>query len=226
MQGLRTIQGPVAFQSTVEAIAEWLRESIFKGELDLGERLVEYRLAKKLCVGQPTIREALKELEYQGFVRRIPKHGTYVTKLTRDEFRKILEVRVALEGVAVERAAVRISDGQIAELWQFERNMEAAAKEFNRVEFHHEDMGFHRMLWEVADNEFLAAALEQVVSGLFAFFLMQRDPSDISGLRGTARMHIPMIEGIETRDPGKARQTFVDSVLGFWDKQYNNGLFE
>ena len=58
MQGLSTLQGPVAFQSTVEAIAEWLRESIFKGELDLGERLVEYRLAKKLCVGQPTIREA------------------------------------------------------------------------------------------------------------------------------------------------------------------------
>jgi hypothetical protein len=82
------------------------------------------------------------------------------------------------------------------------------------------------MLWEVADNEFLAAALEQVVSGLFAFFLMQRDPSDISGLLETALMHIPIIEGIETRDPGKARQTFVDSVLGFWDKQYNNGLFE
>jgi hypothetical protein len=39
-------------------------------------------------------------------------------------------------------------------------------------------------------------------------------------------MHIAVIEGIKTRDPVKARQTFVDSVLGFWDKQYANGLFE
>jgi DNA-binding FadR family transcriptional regulator len=133
---------------------------------------------------------------------------------------------MALEAVAVERAALRITDGQIAELWQFERNMEAAARRFSRVEFHHEDMGFHRRLWQVADNEFLAAALEQVVSGLFAFFLMQRDPSDISGLLATARMHIPMIEGIETRDAAKARQAFVDSVSSFWNKQYYNGLFE
>jgi DNA-binding GntR family transcriptional regulator len=203
----------------VEAVAEWLRECILTGEIDLGERLIELKLAKTAGVGQPTVREALKELEHQGFVRRTPKHGTYVTRLTPDEFQKIHEVRMALEAVAIERAAVRIGDNEVNELRQYVRNMEMAAKRFDRIEFHHQDMAFHRRLWEVAENEFLAAALEQVVSGLFAFFLIQRKADDISGLVATARFHTPIIDGLRTGDPEIARTTFMDHTLAFWHKQ-------
>src|SRR5713226_6818269 len=99
---------PMRFPSLPEAVAQKLRDAILAGKLKPGERLVEQKLAASFGIGQPTLREALKELEFQGFVRKSPKKGTYVTKLTADDFRKIQEVRMALEVVAIEKAAPRM----------------------------------------------------------------------------------------------------------------------
>lgn len=60
-------------RSAADAAGDMLRKAIISGALSPGERLVEQRLASKLGIGQPTLREALKELEYQGFVRNTPK---------------------------------------------------------------------------------------------------------------------------------------------------------
>src|SRR5260370_41966812 len=105
----------VRFPSLPEAVAEKLREAVLAGQLRPGERLLEQKLAAGFGIGQPTLREALKELEFQGFVRKSPKKGTYVTELTTEDFRKIQEVRMALEVVAIERAARNITDeGDVA----------------------------------------------------------------------------------------------------------------
>ena len=79
---------PVRFPSLPEAVAEKLREAVLAGQLKPGERLVEQKLAASLGIGQPTLREALKELEFQGFVRKSPKKGTYVTELTPEDSAK------------------------------------------------------------------------------------------------------------------------------------------
>src|SRR6058998_1823102 len=84
---------PFRFPSLPEAVAQKLRDAILAGQLKPGERLVEQKLAANLGIGQPTLREALKELEFQGFVRKSPKKGTYVTELTPEDFRQIQEVR-------------------------------------------------------------------------------------------------------------------------------------
>src|SRR5712692_11480047 len=86
---------PIIVQSAPQAAAEAIREAITVGRLKGGQRLVEQKLAASLGIGQPTLREALKELEFQGFVRKSPKKGTYVTELTPEDFRKIQEVRMA-----------------------------------------------------------------------------------------------------------------------------------
>jgi DNA-binding FadR family transcriptional regulator len=90
---------PINVPSAPQAAAEALRNAIIAGDIKPGERLLEHKLAARLGIGQPTLREAFKELEYQGFLRKGPQRGTYVTKLSKDDFRKILEVRLALEVV-------------------------------------------------------------------------------------------------------------------------------
>src|SRR2546427_7048922 len=94
---------PVRRPSLPEAVAQRLRDAILVGQLKPGDRLVEQKLAGSFGIGQPTLREALKELEFQGFVRKSPKKGTYVTKVTLEDFRKIQQVRMALEVVAIEK---------------------------------------------------------------------------------------------------------------------------
>jgi DNA-binding GntR family transcriptional regulator len=115
----------------LEEAAQLLHDAIIVGQLKPGERLIEQKLAASLGIGQPSLREALKELEYQGFVRKSPKKGTYVTQLSKEDFRQILEVRMALEILAIERVAKNISEPAAQELKDQVRAMESAAQKFD-----------------------------------------------------------------------------------------------
>jgi DNA-binding GntR family transcriptional regulator len=205
--------GPLSFRSLSQSAAEAVREAIISGKLQPGERLVEQKLAASLGIGQPTLREALKELEYQGFVRKIPHKGSYVTQLTRDDFQKILEVRLTLESLAIKRAAERINDRTAAQLTEIVDEMKTAAEEIDRATFHRCDIAFHRKIWEVSDNEYLAMALESIVFALFASVLFRQKRTDFLA---AVEQHRGMLQGLLTRDPAAALEAFRDQTLGFW----------
>ena len=207
----------VRFPSLPEAVAEKLREAVLAGQLKPGERLLEQKLAAGFGIGQPTLREALKELEFQGFVRKSPKKGTYVTELTTEDFRKIQEVRMALEVVAIERAAGNITDDGVRELEKLVSTMRTSAQKFNLATFHKSDLAFHRIVWDLTGNEHLGLALERIAFGLFAFVLLQRDPSASNEFIASAEQHAQIVAGLRTRDPKRAREAFVKSTTKFWN---------
>lgn len=211
-------------RSTAQAASDWLREAIMNGDLEPGERLIEQKLASRLGIGQPTLREALKDLELEGFVRKTPKRGTYVTKLTKDDFRKSLEVRMTLEATAIERAAVRLSQGQLAALESCITGMQDAADAFVLADFHAHDVRFHEILWEAADNDFLKTALERSAFGLFAFVLLQREPGDRGEFRAAVQQHRDMLDGLRSGNPKTARKAFIDATLRFWNENHGLGL--
>ena len=216
--------GRLRFQSVPEAVAQELRDAIIGGKLKPGERLIEQKLASSLGVGQPTLREALKELEYQGFVRKSPKKGTYVTLLSQKDFRNILEVRMALEIFAVEKAARNMTEAAAEEMEKIVKAMESAARTFDLATFHKSDLAFHRKLWELTANPYLGIALERVCFGLFAFVLLQRDPDATNEFVASARQHVQILAGLRTGDPKRAREAFIQSTLKFWNEYHQVSL--
>ena len=74
-----------------------MRDAIVSGAIRSGEQIVEGKLAQELGVGQGLIREALIELEHQGFVQRTPYKGTTVIKLCTIDM-LLLEQRTARHG--------------------------------------------------------------------------------------------------------------------------------
>lgn len=157
-----------------DQVAAVIKNRILHGELQSGERLVEQQLARSLGVGQNVIREALIALAHLGFVRRVANRGTYVTKLTLRDACKLAEVRAELECLAVRLIGERMLRGSVdwAPFEECLRSMREAAAGNDREKFYECDIQFHRMLWELADNEHLAQSLEQIVVPLFAFFIM------------------------------------------------------
>ena len=107
---------PEEFKMTVneymplrDVVFHTLRQAILKGEMEPGERLMEIQLAKKLGVSRTPIREAIRKLELEGLVTMIPRRGAEVAGITEKSLRDVLEVRRALEDLAVELAvAARI----------------------------------------------------------------------------------------------------------------------
>jgi len=214
--------GEIRFQSRPEAVAEKLREAILSGSLKPGERLIEQKLAARFRIGQPTLREALKDLELQGFVRKSPKKATYVTHLTEDDFRNMLEVRLALETVAVGRAADNMTPAAVDELEECVRGLESAARTFYLPAFHRSDLLFHRKLWDLAGNEHLSMALERVAFVLFAFVLLQRDSQNGNNdFVASVEQHKRILEGLRTGDSLLARQAFFEHTVRFWSEYHH-----
>ena len=99
-----------------DVVFNTLRQAILKGELQPGERLMEIQLATKLGVSRTPVREAIRKLELEGLVLMIPRKGAEVADITEKSLRDVLEVRQALEELAVQLACDKITEEEIEEL--------------------------------------------------------------------------------------------------------------
>ena len=77
-----------------------LKQAILEGSLAPGQQLVEGEIARQFAVSRSPVREAIQELERQGYVVRRPRRGTFVTRLTPQAVTEIYRLRVLLEGYA------------------------------------------------------------------------------------------------------------------------------
>jgi DNA-binding GntR family transcriptional regulator len=121
-----------------------------------GDRILEQHWSNRLGVGQPTPREAVRELEHQGLVRKKQQRGTYLTKLGPEDYQRILEVRIPFESRAVATAATRLTDQSEKELVKLIREMAGHGKNSSFGVCHDCDVLFHRTIWDLAGNECLA----------------------------------------------------------------------
>src|SRR6266446_7159682 len=136
---LKLIQATSKKDQVVQAI----KDAILSGSIEPGDQIVESRIAQELGSGIPLVREALIELEHQGFVQKTPYKGTTVTKLGPKEIREIFQLRVELEALALEWAKENINPQHIKELQKLIRGMEQSAAELDLNQFYQCDLEFH-----------------------------------------------------------------------------------
>src|SRR5262245_46644731 len=150
-----------------------LKEAILSGALQAGDQIVEGKLAQQLGVGQGLIREALIELEHQGFVQRSPFSWTQVTTFTNEDAEQIYEIRIEVDPLAFTLAARKVTPKDITELWE----LVAKAKEGTTSEdlsvFFENHLAYRRKIWDLSGNRFLKETLERLVAPLYALFLMR-----------------------------------------------------
>ena len=211
------IDTALPYVSRPQSAAQALRRAITSGALKPGERLVELKLATSLNIGQPTLREALIELEHQGYIRKVPHRGSYVTELRAEDFRKIHTVRMALEPLAFGLAAEKMTTEAAQQLTDIVASMEKAALALDRVGFHNSDIEFHRAVWKLAGNEYIEMALERVLFAMFAAVLPRQQQA---AFLTSVQQHRDNLNGLVSGNPGEARRAFVKSTTAFWKTYY------
>ena len=214
-------------QTAPELAAQALREAIISGELQGGDRILEQKWSLRLGIGQPTLREALHELEHQGLLSKQPQRGTYVTQLSPKDYQQILEVRIPLESIAIGQAARRLKPEQEKELVKLVKAMGGKNKDEDIKLFHDCDVLFHRTIWEIADNPYLAEVLETITFRLFVFSIVGRwdkQPKTVVERKASVKQHQSILEGLQTRDARQARKVFVDSTVRYWNTHYGLNL--
>jgi DNA-binding GntR family transcriptional regulator len=209
-------------------IAHEIREAILNGLLRTGERLVERKLATELGASLTAVREALIELEAEGFVSKKPNSATHVTKLSWPETERIFAVRRVLEGFAVEKACQLAAPEQLQLLQQAYLDMAGAAAAGESKAVNRSDVAFHLQLWSCSGNEYLEMALRRALLPYFAFGAIHVVAHDSLELIRDAQSHLAILEAIRDRDGAAGRRAFDDSVRQWessaraeWEKMRN-----
>ena len=188
-----------------------IKEAILAGNLQPGETIVESRMAQQLGAGTPLVREALIELEHQGYVQKIPYKGTTVTKLERSNVEQIFRLRLELETLAIEWAKERVTAEDLDYLHNVTDKMLRAAQALELDQFYENDLAFHRKLWHLSGNEYLVDCLERLVVPLFAFFVMKNRRDRKSYIESAAN-HARIVEALPRLSRAKLSALLRDSL--------------
>src|SRR5262245_4222529 len=151
-----------------------VREAIISGAIRSGEQIVEGKIAQQLGVGQGLIREALIELEHQGFVQRIPFAGTQVTELTIQDAQHIYDMRIELEPLAFFLAGPKTDAQHISELKEKAEKTRIASKAGDLEAFFENHLAFRKKVWTLSGNPYLKQVLERLVIPLYALYVIRQ----------------------------------------------------
>jgi DNA-binding GntR family transcriptional regulator len=155
-------------------VAASLKEAILSGALKSGEAIVEGKVAQQFGVGQGLIREALIELEHEGFVQRTPFSGTQVVKVSSEDAQQVFEIRIALEPLAVSLAGRALTPEGIVELERLANKASRSAEKKDLESFFENHLAFRRRIWELSGNRYLQQALERAIVPLYALYIIRR----------------------------------------------------
>lgn len=198
---------PILKRSLLSAdIADLVRDRILSGQLRPGDRVRLEPLAEQLAVSTMPVREALRQLAFEGLIDFHPHRGAVVAPLPREDLTDLWEVHAFTAGLAAERAAARLSDGDLAGLHDLLREFADRREDPERlVEINYElhrrinrAGGSRKLLW------LLGLANRYVPRSYYQFIPTWPEIS--------RRDHQSLVEALTRRDGPAARAIAQDHV--------------
>ncbi|MFZ5969770.1 MAG: GntR family transcriptional regulator [Bacillota bacterium] len=200
----------VAGLSLTSKIFKVLREDILNGKYSDGEKLVEAKLADELGVSRTPVREALKQLELEGFVENIPNRGVIVKSMSLQDLQDIFTLRIAIEGIAARWAAERMTDEDLSslkdiyelmEFYTFKKDVEKIAELNTR---------FHETIYKSTKSRYI----EQVLKD-FQYYMKKVRRKSLSSegrLESTLEEHKAILDALLKRDKDEAEKMLIHHV--------------
>lgn len=157
----------LAPRSLREQVYEFLRAEMAKGGLQPGAFLDLNELAHRLGVSRTPLREALLNLESQGFVTVLPRRGFRLNELTLDDIRSFYEIIGALEAAALRTVGFALGPDDFAYMRALDAAMAdaVAARDFDR--YYDANLAFHDVYLRRSDNARLVAQVQLLKQRLY-----------------------------------------------------------
>jgi DNA-binding GntR family transcriptional regulator len=190
-----------------------VRRSILEGHFGPGERLREGQLASLLHVSRGPVREALLQLEREGLVVRRRNRGAVVARLSRGDLEEVFSLRLALERLALEWAALKATEDDCGKLADaIRRQGDELTGDVSRRYAAQLDLEFHDLVYEAARHQRLARSWQDLRPQVYVF-LLSRDYVGTPEFAGImVRNHMLYLDLVRARDEGRAAEVAEEHV--------------
>src|SRR4030088_3344603 len=173
---------------------------VYRSRLDI--RLDERQLAQDFGISRTPVREAMAQLEREGFVRSVPRRGVYVVRKTKSEVIELIQAWAALESMAARLITQSASDADIAGLRRMFTTFEDDKLHAKLDEYSEVNINFHQTIIELSSNQVLI----QLAANLFTHMRMIRGSTigEDDRVERSIRDHMNIIHALEPRDTKRA----------------------
>lgn len=209
----------------VQQVVENIKSYLFSGGVQVGDKLpVEKVLCEQLGVGRGTVREAFRLLEATGYVELRPGKGAFAARTSEIaledivawftehevETKDFIEVRMAIEPLAVRFAIERCSDDEIEKLRHIHKKFIDAVKSRDVSKIVIYDEKFHSSIVEYSKNKLLISISKQVEKNMKnfrsrTFFITQNADNAIEP-------HEKILKAFENRDAKQGEQSMKEHL--------------
>lgn len=178
-------------------------------------RLDERKLAQDFGISRTPVREAMAQLESEGFVRSVPRRGIYVVRKTKQEVIEMITAWAALESMAARLITQAATDEEIAGLREMFAAFIDGKLRAHLDEYSDANIEFHQTIIRLSKNQVLI----DLAANLFTHMRMirrttigEKDRADRS-----IKDHMAIIEALEARNTKRAEELVRDHALGLAD---------
>ena len=178
-------------------------------------RLDERRLAQDLGVSRTPVREAMAQLEREGFVRSVPRRGIYVVRKTKQEVIQMITAWAALESMAARLITQNATDEEIGSLRKMFTSFVGDEVLARLDEYSEQNIQFHQTIIGLSGNGVLSSLAEN----LFTHMRMIRRKTIVERDRAERSIqdHLHIIEALEKRQTDLAETLVRQHALGLAD---------
>jgi DNA-binding GntR family transcriptional regulator len=175
-------------------------------------RLDERRLAQDFGISRTPVREAMAQLEREGFVRSVPRRGIYVVRKTKREVIEMITAWAALESMAARQITENARDEDIESLRTMFTKFENGELHARLDEYSEVNIEFHQTIIRMSRNSVLIALAENLFTHMRMIRMKTIGEQDRADRSIHDHMHI--IEALEARDTARAEELVRTHALG------------
>ncbi|WP_252272450.1 GntR family transcriptional regulator [Pseudomonas subflava] len=196
-----------------ETLYQRIRESLLEGRFQPGERLKIRDLAAQWGTSPMPVRAALQRLVAEGALEGEPQRSVRVPAMTRERYQNIFQVRLCLEGLAVELATPNLTPADMAELRDCVQRMDLAIEQRQVQDYLEANSRFHLRLYGACGNPILLRSIESLWLQIGPFFNRLFTGADLS-LR-LNDFHEEAFAAFEAGDAKGARHAMEQDLIYF-----------
>ncbi|MDD4895890.1 MAG: GntR family transcriptional regulator [Atribacterota bacterium] len=198
-----------------------IKKDIIQGKLVSDTRLFEEKIAAQMNISRTPIREALRLLAAEGFVKLIPNIGIVVNQVSPQDLLDVLNIRLQLEVYAVSLATQKFTEKDIKNLSIIIEQMEEAVFANDALSYSNLNSKYHKNIINISENKKLIEICDNLYQQsehwIKALGVSER-------LRHSLQEHKDIFDAVKAKDPDRAKQAMHIHLHHVITNVYQNGL--
>lgn len=220
-----TNKGPLKTNSLKNQAYKQIKDAILYRRLKLDVIYAQDEICQDLGISRTPVREALIELQSEGFVTFVRGRGFMINPLSRKEALDIIEMRKGVEIFGAGLAAARITDEQLAAMREIQNQMTNETDWKDAEAMYRLDCAFHEKVFEATGNSWLMNTNEALRENFLRVenqcaFIRKTDANHV------LKEHEAVLQALEEHNPVKARKAMEKHMNMTYKRTVNKILDE